>query len=187
MGIEQGFEFRAGPAQVMDAIGDVPNVEPREHLSGDLAMQLAHPVAGPRKVQSEDGGIELVFPGETANRCRQIGPEGLVGQVIGEFVMSGRHRGVSSKDAFLPNLLLIAAKFPQERQGQKDRMAFIHVIGGDSRLQAFEGEVAADAQNGFLADPRVVVPTVKKLSDQAVFGSVYGQVGVQKIDGDATL
>ena len=98
--------------------------------------------------------------------------------------MYRRHRGVGRKNALLPNPFLIAVKFAQQRQGQKDRMAFVHMIGGDPRFQAFQGESAANAENGFLADSGVAIATVKKLGDQAVFRSVYGQVGLQKIDRD---
>ena len=100
-------------------------------------MQFAYPIAGPRKVQSKDGGVELVLSCKAANIFRQIRSEHLIGQVIGEFVMSCRHWSVGGEDTFLSNFLLIAVKFPQKCQSQEHRVAFVHVKGGDPWFQPF--------------------------------------------------
>jgi len=50
--------------------------------------------------------------------------------------VAGGDRGVGGEDALLTHRVFVAVEFLEERQGQKDRVSFIHVIGCDATFQA---------------------------------------------------
>lgn len=102
-------------------------------------------------------------------------------QIVGELVVPRGNGSMGREDASLANLVLISVEVPEKRQRQKYRVALVHVISRDPGFKALHGEVSADAQHRFLADPGMRVASVQELGDQTVFRGVAGEVRVEEI------
>ena len=67
-------------------------------------------------------------------------------------------------------------------EGQESRMSFVHVGRGDFYAESGESPDAADAEDNLLANPRFLIAAVEGGSDRSVFGGVFGDVGIEKIE-----
>ncbi len=66
-------------------------------------------------------------------------------------------------------------------ESEKSRVAFVHVEDGGLEVHGFKRAHAADAENDFLADARVVIAAVKLARDPAIFRArIFGRVGIEE-------
>ena len=107
-------------------------------------------------------------------------------RLVVEFIVAGGDRGMRGEYAPRSYLLLVSSKVLEHGESEENRVPFVHVIGGDFRLQALERQISADSQNRFLRYPGMLVSTVEILGYEPVFGRVSRKIGVEKIDRDAS-
>src|SRR6266705_5315893 len=69
-------------------------------------------------------------------------------------------------------------------QREKRRVALVHVENFRVDLQRFQSFHAANAEHDFLAHPHFLIAAVKLGRDQAIFGVVFGNVGVEEEEID---
>src|SRR5258705_10715033 len=72
-------------------------------------------------------------------------------------------------------------------QHQKRGVAFIHVKDRGFQTHRLKRAHAADSQHNFLADARVDVPAIERVSDVAILRQlVFGNIRIQEVEGDAS-
>jgi len=69
-------------------------------------------------------------------------------------------------------------------EGQEGGMAFVHVADGGFDTECGERADASDTEDDFLADAHVMVAEIETAGDVAVVVGVFGEVGIEEIEGD---
>src|SRR6516225_1439444 len=110
-----------------------------------------------------------------------------------EIVMTGLDWSVSSEDktgrcefpALSEGELVGVHQMPDAFQGEKSRVALIHMINGGLEAEGFKRAIAADPKDDFLPDAHLTVTAVQLVGDVTVFGPfVGGDIGVEQIERD---
>jgi hypothetical protein len=65
-------------------------------------------------------------------------------------------------------------------------MALVHVVTLDVGVPILGQEFhSTEAENRFLAQPVPLIASVERVRQRAIFGSVFREIGIEQIDGDA--
>ena len=201
------------PAEQVDAVGDVADgdlflrragIKRLPHVAADLAVQFAHAVGGARHFEREHRHakrflqILRVHPaqaqkfGEGNGQLLPVQLEGVIHQALAEPVVAGLDRRVGGENALLlgggqgvGQVLPGGHFFADQFQGEKGRVAFVHVEDRRLHAELAQQADAADAEQDFLHHPHRAVAAINARRQIAEMLGVVGMVGVQQIDRHA--
>ena len=210
LGIEV-HELGRGPRLGVDAVGDAgdghlvlgharPDILPE--TLGDFPVQLADAVGAPAGAQREDGHREVVRRVDRslpeAEEVVEVDADlrGVIAEIVrdefaGEGIVARRHGRVGREDARRRDDLegraeieLVGAhEVADALQAEERGVALVHVVDGGLEAERGERAGSAHAQDDLLADAHFQVATVELGGDGAVLGVVFGDVGVEQVEG----
>ena len=118
-----------------------------------------------------------------------IAVHNLVDEVVGEEVVSRRHRRMRSEDDLILDLFDIAvALLTQQLKREEARVSLVEVEGRNVAVTHVAQQTqAADAEDKLLTEAVLVVAAVELGCELPVLGRIFGQVGVDEIDRQRVL
>ena len=189
-------EGRRRPRNRVHPIRDGVDGETGKKPLGDESVLHGHTVGITRKPKRQVSHVQGVVG--TAFGGFQDGgsllTQNLGSQFPGKLIVAGGYRRVSGEDAMaldlvyvlFRNTMKIRLAKPAFEQGEdhKRRVALVHVVLFNIRMPHRTQDVhAAHAEDDFLTQAVTLVAAVQAVREGLVPGTVFGQSGVQQING----